>query len=337
MLLALPLLAILTEASPYPADLPASILSLLQEGRFVDTPATFRIIALSNVADACAARAQKNPGAARACVRRALEISRTTRPKGLNLAAPDTSHGLWLSHLALLLGAGDRTGSCLDAELHARIARALSRRSLAEPLAHVPSYPSTRARWPADQSATLAALHRYDRAHGTQLVTEPLRRYASVIDAHTGRDSLPMSEVTGVTATSRLPRGCALSFTVRYLAEVDPTRAQALFRRYRESFLIRNPLVTGFREWPPGVERAADADSGPIVQGIGAAASALGIAAARAMGDEDLARSIEATASRVESLAGAISPTLARAAGTTLAAAISESARTQAHLAPTDP
>ena len=28
-------------------------------------------------------------------------------------------------------------------------------------------------------------------------------------------------------------------------------------------------LVTGFREWPKGVERAEDADSGPIVSGIG--------------------------------------------------------------------
>lgn len=335
MLLALPLLAILTAVGPYPADLPAPLLSLLREGRFVGTPTSFRIVALSNVADACAARAPQDPAAARACVRRVLEIAHSTRPQALHLAAPDPEHGLWLSHLALLLGAGDRTGPCLDPELHARIATALSRRSLAEPLAHVPSYPATRARWPADQSATLAALHRYDRAHGTRLVGEPLRRYASVIDARSGRDGLPMSEVAGVTATGRLPRGCALSFTVRYLAEVDPARAQALFRRYRESFLIRSLLVTGFREWPPGVEGQADADSGPIVQGIGAAASAFGIAAARAMGDEDLARSLETTAARVQSL-GVIWAAIAQASSTTLAAAISESARVQARLAPVD-
>src|SRR5262249_27660688 len=156
-----------------------------------------------------------------------------------------------------------------------------ARRSLAEPLAHVPSYPTTRARWPADQSATLASLVRYDRAHGTRLAPEPLRRYEAVIESHSGKDGLPASEVVGVTATSRLPRGCALSYMVRYLAEADPKRARALWTRYSQRFLVRHLFGTGFREWPPGIERPSDADSGPIVQGIGAAASAFGIAAAR--------------------------------------------------------
>lgn len=321
-------------SGPYPGDLPAPVSSLLLRGQFVGTPAPFRIIALSSVADACAARARSEPAAARACVQRALELARATRPRALDLAAPDTSQGLWLTHLALVLGAGDRTGPCLDGALHARVAVALARRSLAEPLAHVPSYPAVRARWPADQSATLAALHRYDEAHGAHVAAEPLRRYAEVLAAHRASEGLPRSEVAGVTATSHLPRGCALAYTVRYLAEADPARAQALWQRFRERFLIRSPLATGFREWPPGVERPADADSGPIVQGVGAAASAFGIAAARAMGDEPLAKELEATADLVERVGGALSSTIARAAGGTLAAAIRVSARSQPRLTP---
>jgi hypothetical protein len=43
-----------------------------------------------------------------------------------------------------------------------------------------------------------------------------------------------------------------------------------------------------------------------VVQGVGAAATGLGIAAARSVGDEALARRFEATAAHVESLASAI-------------------------------
>lgn len=332
MVLALPLLAAVAAPLPYPADLPAPVLSLLKEARFVGTPAGFRIIALSNVADACAARGSS--AATRACVKRAFELSHKTRPRSLDLAAPDPSHGVWLSHLALILGAADRTGPCLDAALHERIVKALAQRSLAEPLAHVPSYPAVRARWPADQSATLAALHRYDRAHDAHLAAEPLRRYATVLASHTAPDGLPMSEVAGVTPTSRMPRGCALSYSVRYLAEVDPARALLIWRSYRERFLVNDLLVTGFREWPPGVDRAADVDSGPIVRGIGAAASAFGIAAARAMGDEDLARSLEGTARRATSVGSMLSSAIEHAASTTLAAAITASSRTQPRLLP---
>lgn len=317
--------------SELPSDLPAPLTELLRHGRFTGTPASFRIIALSSVADACAARAAAEPGPARACLTRTLELARKTRPASLRLDAPDARHGLWLSHLALVLGAGDPGGACLDAALHRRVAEALAQRSLAEPLAHVPSYPDVRARWPADQSATLAALARYDRAHGTQLLGAPLRRYAAVLAEHTARaaraDSLPPSELTGAIATGPLPRGCALSFTVRYLAEADAPAARALWQRYRAAFLVDGPLVSGFREWPPGVERPADADSGPIVLGIGTAASALGIAAARAMGDEALAARLEATADRVTAAGGALSAQLARAAGSTLAAALRASAR----------
>ncbi|HEY3351876.1 MAG TPA: hypothetical protein VGQ83_01385 [Polyangia bacterium] len=48
-----------------------------------------------------------------------------------------------------------------------------------------------------------------------------------------------------------------------------------------------------------------DGDTGPIVYGVGAAATGLGIAAARVMGDEALAARFERTAVAVELAAGA--------------------------------
>ena len=60
----------------------------------------------------------------------------------------------------------------------------------------------------------------------------------------------------------------------------------------------------GFREWPRGVSGATDADSGPIVFGIGSAASGLGIAGARAMGDERTAQLLEVSADEAGRLFG---------------------------------
>ena len=133
----------------------------------------------------------------------------------------------------------------------------------------MPSYPGVRARWPADQSATLASLRRYDVAHGAGLSTEPARRYFTVVERSASTDGLPRSEVARVIDSGCYPRGCALSFSVRYLAEVDPPRARALWQRYVAGYLVDGVLVTGFREWPVGVERGEDAYSGPIVSGIG--------------------------------------------------------------------
>lgn len=180
--------------------------------------------------------------------------------------------------------------------LHARISQLLVARSLADPVAHASSYNSISLRWPADQSATLASLARYDRAHHTQLISEPLLRWKAVVSSKmdTSRE-LPWSEVTGKGPGARLPRGCAQSYISRYLAEVAPALSAAWWHHYQDHFLVRPGPFVGFREWPRGVERAGDSDSGPIIMGIGAAASAFGLAAARAQGDTLLATQLEAS------------------------------------------
>lgn len=290
----------------------------LDDGRFEATPGGFRIIALSHIADGCAAGGDE---AARSCVERAFQ--RALQDKPAKLSIDGASHGLWLSHLALLLGAGDATGPCLDEKLHGRVARALARASTADPTGHAASYPKRPERWPADQAATLAALKRYDVAHAGALVVEPLARYRKHIEekATHNKTMLPFSEARGRGSAGRLPRGCALSFSVRYLAEVDFELAEAWWRRYRELYLVDAGVLVGFREWPPGVERKADVDSGPIVKGVGASATAFGIAAARAVGDKRLATRLEVTAAMVGAAAKG-KKEMARHATSTLAEAI---------------
>ncbi|MBI1947322.1 MAG: hypothetical protein HYS27_16630 [Deltaproteobacteria bacterium] len=314
-MLLLPLLVSLTGV----VELPPSAISALDQGEFRATPAGFRIIALSHLADGCTAQFADDSAGARSCVERAYARALTTRPKDARL--DDGQHGLWLTHLALILGDGDRTGPCLDERVHRQVANGLARASLADPMAHAPSYPGRKERWPADQAATLAALARFGTAHGGRLLSEPLSHYLStVVRTSAVDDNLPRSEIHGY-GTGKLPRGCALSYSLRYLAEIDPMIPRTWWEQYQERYLVDRGLLVGFREWPPGVDRKADVDSGPIVAGVGAAATAFGIATARAMGDRVLAARLEATADLVAVAASADAAT-ARAAGSTLAEAI---------------
>lgn len=278
---------------------PVELAHLRETGRWDSTPAGFRIIALSHLADGCAWQGRAVPGrrdAARRCVNELERLARRTGP-----ATPEAAvDGLWLTHFNLVLGAEDALGGCSDPALHERVSRRLSAMSLADPHAHAPSYAKLKLRWPADQSATLASLSRFDEAHGQHLAVEPLRRWkAQLAKSMDEARRLPRSELTGGGTHSEVARGCAQSLMTRYLAEFDPPLARALFVPYREQYLAQRGPLVGFREWPEGVNGPADVDSGPIVDGVGAAASALAIGAARAVGEDVLAAQLQASADLV--------------------------------------
>jgi hypothetical protein len=270
-----------------------------------NTPSAFRIIALSHAAEACVGRHRDGDWTAEragACVDNLAEAALDVRLSPYDSAVPAVSelgdHGLFLSHLAIVLGARDALEpSACDDVLHHKLASHLAERTLAHPSGVARSYPHTPARWPADQAATSYALWLYDRAHGTSLSSAPIARYLASLPA----EGLPPSELTGAKAGAELPRGSALAFTVRYLAPVAPEVARSLWKRVRDAgFVGRVGPFVALREWPEGVDMPEDVDSGPIVHvfgvdGVGASATAFGRAAARAIRD-DTAGGLDRTA-----------------------------------------
>lgn len=302
LICAVVLLAATAQPDPSELELPGRLASFLEDGEWdVSTVSGFRIIALSNIADGCAYQAKARPArvkAAAACVDRALELGWRMMPAR---KLDSVSDGLWLSHLNLIYGARHLVGGCADPVKHELISKRLVALSMADPFRTAPSFGSVAMRWPADQSATLASLARYDLGHGTALGVKPLADWEAVITSkHLDPSTkLPRSELTGKGPGAKHPRGCAQSFISRYLAEADPVLSKAWWESYRAEWLVEWGGVTGFREWPRGVERGADLDSGPIVFGMGIAASALGISAARAQGEPDLAARLERTADTV--------------------------------------
>lgn len=205
-------------------------------------------------------------------------------------------HNLYFSHLAVILGL--RRLVAMDPRedtLQSRIVDHLRARTLASPLHHARSYPESDT-WPADQAVTLLALRLYDEAFGTHLLDEPLAGYLRTMEEHTDpATQLYHSAVIDPTAPivsaaedyATTPRGCAASWTQLYLAQVAPDVARAQYTHYRDHMSASVLGFGGFREWPSGRARGMDADSGPIVLGVGMAATGLGLGPARLFGDGD--------------------------------------------------
>jgi hypothetical protein len=69
------------------------------------------------------------------------------------------------------------------------------------------------------------------------------------------------------------------------MTHLDPAYARELYDAFRRSYWVERVYMAGFAEWPHGESDTADADSGPVVQGIGLAATGWGLGAALCMRD----------------------------------------------------
>jgi hypothetical protein len=281
-------------------EIPPAIANHLETPKWDSTPSGFRIMALSFVADGCAAQAHRDEtkmNSAHDCIEKVFNVA---EPLFKDERIESSRYGLLMTHVNLILGASDATGPCLNHSLHQQISKRLSELSLGDEHAHAPSYAKAKERWPADQAATLASLARYDHFHHGTLHEKPVERWVEIIRAQ-GLDlkrELPISEITHAHGTSKYPRGCAQSYMTRYVSEFNIELSSTWYNNYKKHFSDSVVGQKGFREWPRGVNVKADIDSGPIVFGIGAAASAFGIGAAKSQCDP-LGHTLESTANLV--------------------------------------
>jgi hypothetical protein len=147
--------------------------------------------------------------------------------------------------------------------------------------------------WPVDSVVAIAALRRADEVTGQdhgQLIDRWLRRVNDLVDPRTGL--LPHQTDPKTGAVIEGSRGSSQTIIQRMWPTVDPATRSEVYRRFRTYFVATRAGFVGVREYPDGVDGAGDVDSGPLVLGFSASASAVAIGAARANGDESLAVAI---------------------------------------------
>ncbi|KKM23285.1 hypothetical protein LCGC14_1616740 [marine sediment metagenome] len=180
-----------------------------------------------------------------------------------------------------LIGGDDRYD-----KMHKRISDVLHTALVERQGRPLESYPQYT--WPFDTIPCLVSLALYDRHTGLARSDEIARKHLKWVqdkatDPVTG---LPVSRADGRTGKAwGRPRGCDLSLRLALLAHIDRPYATKLYRNYVKHFWIDHGAMAGFAEWPGGKGGRQDADSGPIIMGIGMSATGLGIGAAIAMDD----------------------------------------------------
>jgi len=214
---------------------------------------------------------------------------RVVRPPGKKLDALTSykQHATYLGQLNMALGYYRLIGGDDRYEgIHRRISDVLHK-ALVElkgrPLASFPAYS-----WSFDTIPCLVSLKLYDRHTGKSRSNEVIRKHLEWLGAHAVHKptGLPYSRINNTTGRGIVaPRGCDLSWRISLIAHLDAARAKAMYNAYVKAFWLDRTMIRGFAEWPGGKLTKQDADSGPILLGIGMTASGMGIAASQAAGD----------------------------------------------------
>ena len=156
--------------------------------------------------------------------------------------------------------------------------------------------------YPVDILPAIAAIRRADTVLGTdhaEFAARAIRGFQEErLDKDTGLPAYFVDSRTGRAKDSA--RGVGLSFMLIWAPELWPETAQSWYAKYEEQFWQQGRLGAGFREYPKDIDvgwfALNDVDAGPVIGGYGAAASAFGIGAARAMGRFDHAYALAAQA-----------------------------------------
>ena len=255
------------------------------------------IAALSNMAEAIANIVRSNPLVKGCCVplleeiiNRALHQSVSPYRLPLERVKNLGPFGYYLEHLNIILGHYQLVAGEKFVELGSRISQHLRDESLSQDNYHARLLPHVRMRWSADQAAINYSLWLYDQANGTNLSEEISEAWLNYMfdyqkDPSTG---LFVTEVMGAKSYSRQPRGCSSAYMVYYMSFFAPTVAADQWILFKAHMRTDMFFASAFREYVKGTKGAWTPDSGPILAGIGVAATGLSLKTAAAMGDKDL-------------------------------------------------
>jgi hypothetical protein len=140
--------------------------------------------------------------------------------------------------------------------------------------------------WPADNVLCLASLKMYKKlTKGTDFertTQEWLSRIKANLDTKT---QLVPHEFDLLSNKISLPRGSSQSLMNCFWRDIDSAFAKQQFEQYRNAFLAERLGFKGMRESLEGAVNQEDIDSGPVIWGIGGAASVVGVKAFYVNGD----------------------------------------------------
>lgn len=156
------------------------------------------------------------------------------------------------------------------------------------------------ASWPADVMPAIISLKIHDRLFNkqyTNTIQQWLKKVKQKQDPETGLIPHSSNSITGNMLIA--PRGSSQSLMIRLLAEIDTTYAKQQYMIYKRLFLSNIGCISYVKEFHSNKNANGDVDSGPVLFGIGSAATITAIGTSSVCGDQimsqKLKRSIDVT------------------------------------------
>jgi len=159
-------------------------------------------------------------------------------------------------------------------------------------------------RWSADQAAILNSLWLCDQNHQTDFHTAPVDKWHKHMKREMTHKATGLfeTEAMRVKRYSRQPRGCSLAYMIHYMSSFAPEVAAQQWELFKVHMMQERMGLTGFREYLPSYKGKWTPDTGPIIFGMGVAATGLGLKAAKSVGDDDAHTLLNGSVSKVLTL-----------------------------------
>jgi hypothetical protein len=144
--------------------------------------------------------------------------------------------------------------------------------------------------WPADNVVCIAALRLHDRLYPPRyqrFIKNWIEKVKQKLDKQTGLIPHYVANKSKDVLTEA--RGSSQSLILAFLPEIDSQFAKNQFVKYKQHFLAHRLSLPGILEYPQGFKGKGDIDSGPVIWGVGGAASIVGIRACLKNKDINLA------------------------------------------------
>lgn len=151
------------------------------------------------------------------------------------------------------------------------------------------SYPG--ATWPADIFPAVASLKLHGKLFGPDYDETVATWLLKCDERRDERGLIPHSlSLDGFPRESSM--GSSQSLILNFMHEIDSCYGATMFKEYRQHFLAKRFGLPGVREYAKGIKGQQHIDSGPVVWGIGGAASIVGIRTFYLYGEQGTAKAI---------------------------------------------
>jgi len=131
--------------------------------------------------------------------------------------------------------------------------------------------------WPADVVIAVASLNLHDKAFDekySEEISNWIQKVKLNVDPETGLVPQAADYKSGKSIEGA--RGSSQSLMLLFFHEMDAEFAEQQYQVYENLFLTRRFGLPAVREYPKGTVGYGDIDSGPVILGIGGAASIVG-------------------------------------------------------------